>query len=198
VNATGTVPLPALVVITDRFGAGERGVPTVVAASLAGGARWILLRDRDLPPAERAALASELSVLVDEVGGRLTVAGPQGHLGADEPFPDRRPEVIGRSCHTLADLVRAADEGADYAVISPVFETPSKPGYGPPLGLGRLADWCAAARLPVYALGGIDPARARPCREAGAAGVAVMGAVMRARHPDRVVAGLLEHWAVAP
>jgi thiamine-phosphate pyrophosphorylase len=184
-----------LLVITDRFLAGERGVPRVVAAAVEGGARWILLRDRDLPEQERAALAAELAAIVGGCGGRLSIAGPD-HLRADDPVPDPRPPLLGRSCHRAADLERAAGEGCDYAVISPVFDTPSKPGYGPALGLGRLAELCAAVSLPVYALGGIDAERARPCREAGAAGVAVMGAVMRAPRPDRVVSDLLARWAV--
>lgn len=207
--------LPPLLVITDRFQAaraagsgrvGTRDVPAVVAGAVRGGARWVLLRDRDLPGPEREALAEELAAILAEVGGVLTVAGT-GHLGSTEPFPtDRsaptaaradRAAVVGRSCHSPADLERAADEGCDYAVISPVFETASKPGYGPAIGLGRLAEWCAAARLPVYALGGITPDRAGPCREAGAAGVAVMGAVMRAEHPDLVVSDLLDRWEQA-
>jgi thiamine-phosphate diphosphorylase len=180
-----------LLVITDRFQAGARGVPRVVAAAVEGGARWVLLRDRDLPVPERAALAAELGAILADCGGRLSVAGTD-HLGAAEPVPAARPPWLGRSCHSAAELARAAGEGCDYAVMSPVFDTPSKPGYGPALGLGRLAELCAAATLPVYALGGVDPDRARPCREAGAAGVAVMGAVMRATHPERVVADLLD------
>jgi thiamine monophosphate synthase len=196
-SSVPTAALPSLLLITDRFGAGERGVPSVVAAAVEGGARWVLLRDRDLPAAERAALAHELAAIVGEVGGTLTVAGPSGHLSATEPFPAERPALVGRSCHSPAELERAAGEGCDYAVISPVFETASKPGHGPALGLGRLAGWCSATPLPVYALGGIDARRAQPCREAGAAGVAVMGAVMRAPEPDRVVRDLLEAVSMA-
>jgi thiamine monophosphate synthase len=188
-----------LLVITDRFQARGRDVPATVAAAVEGGARWVLLRDRDLPAGERAALAAELAAIVGAGGGRLSVAGTD-HLGAAEPFPaERPPGPVGRSCHSAAELARAAEEGCDYAVMSPVFDTASKPGYGPALGLGRLAELCAAATLPVYALGGVDADRARPCREAGAAGVAVMGAVMRAAHPGRVVAELLDRMAaVAP
>jgi thiamine-phosphate pyrophosphorylase len=72
----------------------------------------------------------------------------------------------------------ARDEGCDYVTVSPVFPTPSKPGYGPPLGLAGLARLTGSAP-PVYALGGIRPGDAPGCLAAGAHGVAVMGPAMR-------------------
>ena len=75
--------------------------------------------------------------------------------------------------------------------MSPVWPTASKPGYGPALGPDRLAALLPGGP-PAYALGGIDrPERVRSCRAAGAYGVAVLGAVMTADAPDRVVAALL-------
>ena len=77
--------------------------------------------------------------------------------------------------------------------------TSSKPGYGPPLGFdGLRALTRVAAPLPVYALGGLDASRAAACRAAGAAGVAVMGALMGAADPAAEVAGLLAAWHHAP
>jgi thiamine-phosphate pyrophosphorylase len=73
------------------------------------------------------------------------------------------------------DLQRAAAEGCDYATLSPIFASASKPGYGPPLGVHALG----GAPLPVYALGGVDETNAAACIAGGAAGVAVMGAAMR-------------------
>ena len=76
--------------------------------------------------------------------------------------------------------------------VSPVWESSSKPGYGPALYPDGLAALLPGAP-PAYALGGVDsPARAQQARAAGAHGVAVLGAVMRAAHPDRAVAALLE------
>lgn len=94
---------------------------------------------------------------------------------------------MGRSCHDLAELQAAADEGCDYATLSPVFLTPSKPRYGPALGVDALH----RPPLPVYALGGVTTGNAADCRAAGAVGVAVMGAVMRAADPARTVSELL-------
>lgn len=196
-------PLARLLVVTDRRMADAAGhrIPDVVAAAVAAGARTVLLREKDLPPAERAALAGCLAELLAPVGGHLLVAVPPPaapgaivgvHVagGATEVvWPEgRRPDVVGRSCHSADDVRRAADQGYDYVTVSPVWATPSKPGYGPALGPEGLAVACAAApELPVYALGGIGPGRAGPCRAAGAAGVAVMGAIMRAEDPGAVV-----------
>jgi thiamine-phosphate diphosphorylase len=198
---TGMVGAGVLV-FTDRQQA-SRPLVDVVAAAVAGGARTVVLREKDLPRGERAALAVRLLAVLAPVGGRLLLAGPvvwagspgpDGlHLAAADPAPQPRPPgVVGRSCHDGAELARAAAEGLAYATVSPVFTSVSKPGYGPPLGTARLANLCAGSPLPVYALGGVDtPAKAHACVRAGAAGVAVMGAVMRAPDPARVVAELL-------
>jgi thiamine-phosphate pyrophosphorylase len=101
---------------------------------------------------------------------------------------------MGRSCHDAGELVQARAHAADWATLSPVFASASKPGYGPALGLAGLAAGCRVAGpgLAVLALGGIGPGRARPCLDAGAAGVAVMGAVMGADDPATVVRALVD------
>jgi thiamine-phosphate diphosphorylase len=181
-----------IVVVTDRRQA-RRPLPELVSAAVAGGARWVLLREKDLPRPERAALAARLRAALAPVGGQLIVAGPDPlggdavHLSAaDQPVA---VGLVGRSCHDAAELARLATE--DYATVSPVFESASKPGYGPALGPAGLRDLCQCAGRPVLALGGIEtPERAAACVEAGAAGVAVMGAVMRAADPAATVAEL--------
>jgi thiamine monophosphate synthase len=133
-------------------------------------------------------------VLAD-AGGQLIVAGPDRlggsavHLAAAGPYPPPDLALVGRSCHSEAELSRLTTE--HYAMVSPVFPTPSKPGYGPPLGLAGLARLVDRSPVPVLALGGITPGNAAGCRAAGAAGVAVMGAVMRADDPAAVVRDLL-------
>ena len=96
--------------------------------------------------------------------------------------------MIGRSCHRAAELRDAATEGCTYATLSPIFPSASKPGYGPGLGPAALQD----AALPVLALGGVTASNAGDCLAAGAAGVAVMGEIMRAEDPAQVVAALLD------
>ena len=179
-----------LLVLTDRtLVPTGRSLVGVVRAAVEGGATHVVLREKDLPRSDRAALARELSELVPVllIASDPSIAADGVHLAAADPWPPARPALVGRSCHSRADLERAAHEGCDYATLSPIFESPSKPGYGPALTVDALRD----APLPVYALGGVDPTNAHSCIEAGAAGVAVMGYVMRADDPAVAVKELL-------
>lgn len=195
--------IPAgVLVLTDRRLC-RQPLTQVVAAAVTGGARWVLLRERDLPTGERRHLAGELRAVLRPAGGRLIVAGtdPLGgnavHLSAADPSPPPGLSLVGRSCHDAAELNRLSSE--DYVTLSPVFGTATKPGYGPALGPRRAARLAAGRwpAVPWVALGGVDRAeRSAACRAAGAGGVAVMGAVMRAADPAAVVRSLAECWLV--
>ena len=79
---------------------------------------------------------------------------------------------IAVSCHTAADISRAASEGADFAVFAPVFEKRDHPET-PPADLSALREACRA-KIPVLALGGLTLKNAASCLEAGAAGIAAI------------------------
>jgi len=183
-----------VVVLTDRRQAVRGGLVEVVRRAVAGGVRWVVLREKDLPRSERAALAASLRHVLADVGGRLIVAGPDPlggdavQLAAADPYPSTDVSLVGRSCHGTAELDRLSTE--DYVTLSPVFASRSKPGYGPRL-LPYLGELVRRTPVPVLALGGVEtPRRAAACMAADAAGVAVMGAVMRAADPARVAAAL--------
>ncbi len=188
------LPPPPLLLITDRRQA--RGdLAEVVRAACAGGCRWISLREKDLPEAEQLALFARLRAAVAPFGARLTLhgapelaraAGADGvHLPDGGDVAAARAllgphALIGLSVHTPADAAGSNAAGAGYITASPVFQTASKPGYGPALSVAGLAVFAAAAVVPVVALGGIEAHTARSCLDAGAKGIAVMGTVMRA------------------
>ncbi|HEX6686996.1 MAG TPA: thiamine phosphate synthase [Candidatus Limnocylindrales bacterium] len=175
----------SLIVATDRRMAG-RPLLDVVSAAVDGGARTFWLREKDLPAPERRALADAIRAMGADViaGGPDPLGGNAVHLSASDPVPG--VAVVGRSCHSVAEVEALTVEA--YCTLSPIFETSSKPGYGPALGVGVL-------RRGIVALGGVDtPEKVRECMEAGASGVAVMGAVMRASDPASVVKGLL--WTI--
>lgn len=200
-----------LVVLTDRRSAAGPLVETI-AAAVRGGASWVVLRERDLSAAQRLDLAEQLRAVVPI--GRLIVAGPDPlggdavHLAAVDPLPSARlgggavpdplpPAVslVGRSWHgheALSDV--------DYVMLSPVYLTSTKPGYGPALGAAHAASLVDSlpGRVPWLALGGVDSAaRAAECATAGAAGIAVLGAIMRAANPERVARTLAGAFAAA-
>jgi thiamine-phosphate pyrophosphorylase len=201
-----SLPLPSVLVITDRHQA-KRPLEAVAADLFAGGCRWLSLREKDLPAAERLALLRRLVALARESGAIVTVhddldaASALGlgiHLPAQASVADARRRLgahalIGISAHSAKDVAAAAGAGADYATLSPIFLTQSKPGYGPALGLGVLR---CARTPPLLALGGVDAANAASCLAAGAAGIAVMGEAMRAPDPRGFMADLLSRLAV--
>jgi thiamine-phosphate pyrophosphorylase len=180
-----------VVVLTDRRLA-ARPLAEVVAAAVRGGAAWVVLREKDLGYAERRALAESLRAVVP--AGRLVIAGPDPlggdavHLSATDPVPPG-VRLVGRSCHGAPRLTTE-----DYVTLSPVYPTLTKPGYGPALGPSRAA--VLAGGVPWLALGGVhSPQRAAACATAGASGIAVLGAVMRAGDPEAVTRTLAEAFA---
>ncbi|MGC4848257.1 thiamine phosphate synthase [Micromonospora sp. DT15] len=187
-------PPSGVVLLTDRRVARE-GLDRVVAGAVAGGVRWVVLREKDLPRAERAALAADLRAILADVGGTLIVAGPDPlggdavHLPAAGPYPPPAHPLVGRSCHDRSELDRLTTE--HYATISPVHPTRTKPGYGPPLGTDGLRKLVEASPVPVLALGGIEtPEQVTACVQSGATGVAVLGALMRAENATETAATL--------
>ncbi len=203
------LPAPPLLVFTDRRQA-RRPLVEVAARAFAGGARWLALREKDLPPDDLAAMTQALKPIAETYGVRLALAGSAAdaftcgldavHLPRDgDPKAARdllgETALIGLSAHDPAEAERAAAAGADYVTLSPVFESPSKPGYGPPLGLDGLRAVARGLPIPVLALGGVTAERVAALCEAGAAGVAVMGAVMAAAEPARATAEIIDRIA---
>jgi len=199
------LPSPPILLITDRRQA-ARPLADVVDRALAGGCRWVSLREKDLPTPDLTDLVRRLLPLVRRAGGVLTVHGDLTaaalcdgvHLPAGGNVAAARSALpsgarIGLSCHTVAEVAAAKAAGADHVTLSPVFPTVSKPGYGPALGAGPLRQ-AAAAGPPVLALGGVDAGNAAACRAAGAAGVAVMGGIMRSADPAAAMAALIAAW----
>jgi len=188
------VRVPRLLLLTDR---GQllpgRGLVETVASCAAAGATTVVLRELDLGEPARAALADELGAHVQVISARTLLSGVAGlHLAAHQAAPAQAGLPHGRSCHDEAEVARAAEEGAAYMTISPVASTASKPGYGPALGAGGVRRAVEAADgLPVLALGGVSAEAAAYLRSAGAHGVAVMGAAMRANDPAAFVSALL-------
>ncbi|MEU1395839.1 thiamine phosphate synthase [Micromonospora zamorensis] len=194
-------PPSGVVLLTDRLVA-RGGLDRVVAGAVAGGVRWVVLREKDLPRAERAARAVDLRAILADVGGTLVVAGPDPlggdavHLPAADPYPPPTHSLVGRSCHNEAELNRLTTE--HYATVSPVWPTKTKPGHGPPLGPDGLRKLIRISNVPVLALGGVEtPEQVTACVKAGATGVAVLGALMRSANPAETAATLTSAYVEA-
>ena len=188
--------LPRLYLLTDRHQTAQRPLLSVVTTALEGGARLIQLREKDLSTRELYQLAHNLIPLFtlhqahwlinDRIDLVLALDAPGVHLRTSSlPTgiarqllgPDR---LIGVSTHSQEEVLRAEGEGADFVVLGPVFDTPSKRMYGRPLGLQVLENTCRATRLPVYAIGGITPEHVPELQSLGAYGVAVISSILQA------------------
>jgi thiamine-phosphate pyrophosphorylase len=202
---TSKIPQPPLLLVTDRRQA-RRPLEAVVAAALGAGCRWVSMREKDLPADKQILLARTLLPLVHAQNGKLMFhgeaslardAGIDGvHLPAGCDAAAARaligPEkILGVSIHTVTEAEQIDPACVDYALAGPAFETPSKPGYGPEIGRKGLIDIAQACRVPVLAIGGINAARIGEVLAGGAAGVAVMGGVMRAADPAQEMRSLL-------
>lgn len=197
-----------LIVITDRRLAAPAGILDVVAAALDAGAPAIQLRDKDATPRELYDQAAALLPLTRRHGALLFVndrldvalaAGADGaHLGPDDvPLARARRAVpdaflLGWSTDDPEAAARAEAGGADYIGCGAVFGTASKPGLeGERIGPGQLRRVAEAVRIPVVGIGGVNPDNVDRIAEAGAAGAAVIGAVMTAPDPGLAVRRLL-------
>lgn len=207
---------PLVYLITDRAATRGRPLTEVVAAALAGGRdagvpldRLALqLREKDLSAARLLDLARSLRAITAPAKVRLFVndrvdvalaAGADGvHLATTSmAVADVRSIAPGLaiavSTHSAADVRHALDARVSFCVTGPVFDTPSKRQYGAPIGLSGLRDVVSAAGdLPVLGLGGVDATNAALCRQSGAAGVAVIRAVMSADDPRAATAAVFK------
>ena len=201
--------LPRLYAIADLdFTGGRTGFDRCIA-SLAEAARMhesqlaIQVRARRAPAAELAAIARSSR---ETVGGEalLVLNGPEtlalelGYDGVHWPeaqipdIPAESPSLGFRTAatHSIEAVRRAHRAGASAVVYGPVFAPTWK--HAEPAGLEALRECTAASPLPVYALGGIGPARVPDCLAAGAHGIAVLSGIAGAANP---VVATLEYLA---
>ena len=203
-----------LLIITDRRKTRGRPLAEVIARACEGGARWFQLREKDLPAGRFLELAWELRAVTAEMGARLIIndradvalaVGADGlHLPANGLPTEVARRLVGQelllgvSTHSADEAVRAARAGADYITFGPLFYTPSKASYGPPVGLEKLGDVVGLEPdLPVLGLGGVKPGNVGEVILGGASGVALISAVIAADDPAGAARGILKEIAEA-
>ena len=211
---------PLLYLITNRQGfrndpAGrsdrERQIEAIGAAARAG-CQLIQIREKDLGGRDLTSLTRAAIAIARPFGARILVndrldvalaSGADGvHLRTSSLETaevrqaltriGRSELLIGVSTHSLAEARQAAAGGADFIVSGPVYPTPSKIGYGPPMGLETFAGICREVRLPVIGLGGIGPDNFRAVMAAGAAGVAGIALFQNPTGVESVISQLLK------
>lgn len=197
----------SLCLVTDRSTV-KGSLEEAVEACLAAGLKAVQLREKDLAVRDLLSLAQRLREATRQAGAKLFVndrtdvalaVGADGvqRTGASLPVAVLRSICppgfqIGASVHSTAEARIAEPEGADFLIFGPIFDTPSKRQYGPPQGLSALERVASAVRLPVLAVGGITPPRVAEVLRAGAAGVAVIGAILGVERPADAVKAFLD------
>ncbi|OLD37488.1 MAG: thiamine-phosphate diphosphorylase [Candidatus Rokubacteria bacterium 13_1_40CM_2_68_8] len=197
-----------LCLVTDRTQTRGRDLTAVVGECLAAGLPAVQVREKDLGAADLAFVCRRLRALTLDrralliVNDRVDVALAVGadavqRTSTSLPIEDIRAIAdkrlrIGVSVHSLEEAVEAELKGADWVVFGPVYDTPSKRAYGPPQGVARLERVAATVRLPVIAIGGINPERVREVQQGGARGVAVISAILAAESPGDATRRFLE------
>jgi len=197
-----------LLLVTDRHQTKGRSLISILQAVLNVGSPAIQLRERDLSANELLELAREVKALTSQrdsqlvVNDRIDVALSLEEVGvhlrsnsmpvtvARRLLGPRR--LLGVSAHSMDEVLRAEGEGADYVVLGPVYDTPSKQAFGSPLGLSKLEETCQVAHVPIVGIGGITVDRARDVRRAGAFGVAVITAILGADDVKHATRALLD------
>lgn len=170
-----------------------------------GGADFLLIREKDLPPAERLALCRRAMQFCRRYGTRLVVNGDLdcakqvGAFGVQLPYTafmqmkrEQLPAGLaaGVSVHSPEEAARAAAHGADYLLAGHVFATACKAGLAP-RGLPFIGQVCEkAGGVPVWAIGGITAANGAAVLCSGASVVCVMSSVMQTVDAEGAVRAL--------
>lgn len=184
-----------------------RSPVTCVKEAAAAGAPVVQLRLKGIPDRARFSLAEEVAGVCAATGTTLIVndrvdlaqaVGASGvHLGADDlPVAVARRlldpgTVIGATVRDPEGARVAEEEGASYLGVGPAYVTSTKDGLPDPLGPKRIGEVASAVGIPVIAIGGVTPDQIPALLNAGAHGVAVVGAVWSAPDPGEQVRQML-------
>lgn len=189
----------SLYLVTHRSLTAGRSLEDIVYQAVQGGVSVVQLREKDCSTRDFICLAQSLKALLGPLGVPLLIndrvdvalaAGADGvHLGqSDMPCALARkllgPEaLIGLSLESEDQVEEANSLDLNYVAVSPVFATPTKTNTAPALGLSGLRRMVESSLHPVVGIGGMNLHTVRSVMEAGAAGVAVVSAIVAAPDP---------------
>jgi len=201
-----------LLVVTDRHQTNGRPLVPLLQRVLTAAGPAIQIRERDLSAEDLVTLVREVQTVTaphrsqllinDRIDVALAMDGVGVHLRSNS-LPVRiarkllgAERLLGVSVHTSEEAVQAESQGADYVILGPIYETPSKQSFGPPLGIHTLEKVCRLVDIPIIGIGGVTAARASEMLGAGAFGVAVIRAILGAADVESATHELLD--AITP
>ena len=203
-----------LLVVTDRHQTNGRPLVPLLQRVLTAATPAIQLRERDLSARELVPLAREIQAMTasrrsqllinDRIDVALALEGVGVHLRSTSLSVSITRQMLGAqrllgmSVHSVEEGLSAQSQGADYIVLGPIYETPSKQMFGPPLGIQTLEKACRLIHIPILGIGGVSAARAREMRHAGAFGAAVITAILGAADVESATRELLDAMKLVP
>ena len=172
------------------------------------------IREKDLPVRTLAKWIRTLSQWADRgqvpllINDRVDVVMATGahgvHLSGNSlPVQQARKclgstRFIGASVHSAEEAIHCEQAGVDFVVLGPIYDTPSKRGYGLPLGLSALEETTRRCRIPIIAIGGITLSRVEAIMKSGAHGVAVISSIFQSSSPVEAVKNYATRLGVLP
>jgi thiamine-phosphate pyrophosphorylase len=185
-----------LIAITDRKSCKDSTLIDKITSICKEGVRAVQVREKDLPGAELLSLSKGLRTITLSfrssliINDRVDIAFlsradaihlPENGLPISILKQYRKKFLFGKSTHSVESVQHAEKDGFDYLMFGPVFRTFSKIKYGKPMGLKRLKEVCESVSIPVFAVGGITPERAKKCIDNGAYGDIMLASCHLAR-----------------
>jgi len=182
-------------------------VPAMTRALCEGGVDILQLRAKKMPAVDVEELALQMLPITRAMGVPLVIndhpqvaasVGSEGvHVGQDDDAIAHARSIVDRDCfvgkstHSLAQAIAAQAEGADYIGFGPLYATGTKPDYVP-IGIQDIQEVHRLVQLPIYCIGGVNPARMDEVLAAGAQRVVVVSAFLQAANVQTTVRELKE------
>lgn len=186
----------SLYLVTDSGLSRGRSHEEIVTCAIRGGVSVVQLREKDCCTRDMIEMGRRILtvcrahkvplIINDRLDVALAVDADGIHVGQEDmPVPIARKllgpkKILGVTAHTVEETLKAIEEGADYIGAGPIFVTATKADAGQPIGLEGLKKIAAACSVPIVAISGINVANAEAVIRAGAAGVAVVSAIVSA------------------
>lgn len=156
----------------------------LVRLAAIAGCPMIQIREKDLSDDELIEFASQCIEVARPYDTKIIINGKPElaldiqadgvHMPASAPrIKPIKNFIVGKSAHSLEEAVTAVEQKADYIICGPVYDTPSKREYGPPLGIDKITEICNSCnQMPIVAVGGISTDNFKELFDAGVSGVA--------------------------
>ncbi|MFH1612245.1 MAG: thiamine phosphate synthase [bacterium] len=187
---------PSLYLITHHFQ--NKTHLEIIKLAIKGGIRFIQMRDKFLSDKEFFQIALKIRKITIKkktifiVNDRLNIAllsNADGiHLGQNDfSIKDTRKllgknKIIGITCKTISQAIKAQKEKADYISIGPIFPSSTKPNAGKILGINFIKKIKKYIKIPLYGIGGISLNNLEKCLKSGLNGVAICSDIVQAEN----------------